>query len=294
MSLAVKVFWAEDNSGWYEVARVRLEQVFKDEFALEFRPQRFGSFRAANAEIEGGLKGYDLALIDYRLRGGKNETGAALVENLRAKNPPVYTEVIFYSRDVAAARDDLIGKGLGLSGIFLIGRGRSSNDFAERQCLPIMKAIFAKVLDLTRNRGIVAAVASDIDAELTRLIGEHPDFEQKISASFIVEAARKLHDKKGKSLDKKTASRNARDLLNDHMIAVWPVRVAIAKKLLGNAEIAKFETMANSITEDRNKLMHHPAPEYSEEKLQRIRRDTIQCKHLLLEAFSNSAPTKPE
>lgn len=294
MSLAVKIFWAEDNSGWYDNARARLEQTFEDEFALEFCPQRFGSYREANAEIEGGLKGYDLALIDYRLRGGKNETGAALVENLRAKNPPVYTEVIFYSRDVKAAMGDLIGKGLGLSGIFLVGRGRSSDEFVEKHCLPIMKAVLAKVLDLTRNRGIVAAVASDIDAELTRLIGEHPDFEQKISSDFIVEAARNLHDKKGKTLDKKAASRSARDLLNDHMIAVWPVRMEIAKKLLGSAEIAKFEAGANSISQDRNKLVHHTAPGYSEEELQQIRRDTIQCKRLLLEAFSNPGPAKSE
>lgn len=287
MSLDINVFWVEDDSAWYERAQVRLQSMIEEKWALGFNPTRFSTFQAARSEIKSGLenKDYALALIDYSLGGEEFESGAALIEQLRESG--VYTEVIFYSKNKDEASRDLIeDRGYGLSGIFLIERGRSPQSFVEEECLPIMEAIFKKVMDLTRNRGIVAAVASDIDVELTRLITEHPEFNEKIDADFIMNSVRDLYgDKRLQDIEKKMKGKSAKDLVTDHKVSVWNVKIKIAKELLGENGILEFEKAANIIISHRNVLMHHPNPEYKERDLQDIRRKIIQCKRLLKEVF---------
>ena len=300
MSLDVKIFWVEDDAGWLALAEARLKRTFMEKWALGLRPDTFSTFDAASAKIRSGLQDYDLALIDYRLGGSDAETGATLVEQLRNPTPDagsgIYTEVIFYSGDTDKAERDLVHeKGLGLSGVFLVGRGESTEEF-EDECLPRMGAILKKVLDLTRNRGIVAAVASDIDAELTRRIGVHPDFVRKIAAGDVASLARKMHGKRGKSVEESIARKGgAMEMLKSHDIATWAVRIELAKNLLEGDKLEKFkrfERAVQPVSQCRNALVHHAAPGYSDEQLLEIRRKIVECQRLLEEALPD--PVTPE
>ena len=310
MSLAVKMFWVEDQERFFDLAASIFERVFREKLALEFsQPYRFGSYEEASAQIRSGLEGYDVALIDYRLDRGKAETGAALVEQLRKGEPPVYTEVIFYSGAPEEAKKDLIQRELGLSGVYLVGRGGGAQEFVEEKCLPVMQAIFAKILDLTRMRGILMAEVSDIEMELlARRVIALPEFQQVSGHDFmrVVMGKHATSNKnRAQALAKIVApsGQSASDLLadNDIYANVVSQRVMLhfARKFMGPGEMKKVKKALGKVRNVRNELAHMPESKLHgkygnpQRHFLKIRREILECRRVLEEAFPNP-PVTPE
>lgn len=309
MSLAVKVFWVEDQESFFEPAAALFGRRFPEKFMLEFpRPHRFGSYGEASARIKSGLKGYDMALIDYRL-GGNEETGAALVEQLRKGNPPVYTEVIFYSGTTEDAERDLIQKGLGLSGVYLVGRGGGVQEFVDEKCLPVMEAIFAKNLDLTRMRGIMMAEMSDIEHELLgKRIMSQSGFQRIDGREFMEVVKSKLaasNADHAKTIARivPASGQSARDLLTDNevfdKVVSQRVMLHFAKGFTDRKTMKRVKDALGRVRKIRIALAHTTEAKLREQyqdtspdAFLNIRRKILECRKILEEAFPDSSGTE--
>ena len=279
MSLAVNVFWVEDHAKFFDLATPHFKRVFKEEFALEFHcPRRFGSYEEAKVEIESGLEIYDLALIDYSLdERGKAKTGADLVKKLRSSG--IYTEVIFYSGKTDEAENDLIKKGLGLSGIHLVRRD-NTKEFVEDNCLPRMRATLAKVLNLTRMRGIMVAEMAEIETKLAELVINDSRFQ------FCVDG------KDAHTLFQGTEEKTIRKAVFSPQVMGYIARLFAEDK----KKFERFASAAEQLRKTRHHLAHVPesklGDEYNPARFLKIRQDILKCKQLLRDAFPD--PVTPE
>ena len=298
MSLNVKMFWVDEERGWLSDARECLTEKIGQELELELevwdaigeameKGQKIDSKWAESAVSD--FKGYDLALIDYRLGG--DTTGAHLARKLRDKKN--FTEIIFYSADQEGAKLALLDAKLELSGIYLVGRGPNNlpDEFA-RECFPILEAIFQKVLDVTRMRGIVVSAMSALELKLAELVISHPEFQKITGKSIVSLAVRKQIARakeirairaKGLQAHKMLENKNHRK-----NIASWTIMLHYAEQILGEENTREFkEVFSKKLRNPRNELAHKVElpSEYDDTRFREIRRDIRQCGELLDKAF---------
>lgn len=291
MSLDIKIFWVEDDESWLDGAKEVLQDLFLQKWGLNLIVDHYQANTDIDGVINAGFKEYDFAIIDYKIGNPTDtyETGDKIVKKLRDSS--IYTEVIFYSVDENGARDSLINSGLALSGIYFVPRsyGAAPQEFVDR-CEPIIKAMLHKALDLIRDRGIVVSVTSEIDAKLTQLIQQHPNFPSIIGHNLILDIAKEINVKQGEQYDKTNMrNKSSEHLIADHRVAGWLVKIKIVKRLLQGTDSAstfsRFETCATKVRSYRNKLAHNPNLTYDDNKLKEIRRLISECNKLLDEVF---------
>ena len=321
MSLDVKVFWVEDEQDWLSDARACLDERLRKECGMRLGlHDAIGAARTEKTAIGpewvrsavANFAGYDLALIDFRLGSGET-TGAHFAKELR--DAQKHTEIIFYSgkdREQAARKMLLApvsegGMGLGLQGIYFVGRDDDAEDFVA-DCFPIMEALLTKVTDLTRMRGIMVAEMSTLEVEmLAELVMRQPEFRQVEGEEFM-RVAREKHCVRAKERDNDLAGinangRSARDLLNDEGIyrktVSWSVMLHFAKGFADKGKLKQVKRDAGKLRQIRRDLAHLSESQLEEggeeqrRKFLQIRKDILKCRQLLEDAFP-APPVTPE
>lgn len=152
MKLNYYILWVEDEDSWYETTA----ELFKESVeAHGFNPiiERKKTLDEVTAEFIGGLKKYDIFLIDFNLRNSAD--GSSIIDFLREEN--IYTDVVFYSSDKQTIIDSIKEKEL--EGVYHSDRKEIEDKF-EKVFLTTIK----KVEEINSMRGLIVGETSDLDA----------------------------------------------------------------------------------------------------------------------------------
>lgn len=152
MKLNYYILWVEDEDSWYETTA----ELFKETVeAHGFNPiiERKKTLDDVTGELAGGLRKYDIFLIDFNLRNSKD--GSSIIDFLREEN--IYTDVVFYSSDKQTIIDSIKEKEL--EGVYHSDRNGIEDKF-EKVFLTTIK----KIEEINSMRGLIVGETSDLDA----------------------------------------------------------------------------------------------------------------------------------
>lgn len=152
MKLNYYILWVEDEDSWYETTA----ELFKETVeAHGFNPiiERRKTLDDVTQELAGGLKKYDIFLIDFNLRNSVD--GSSIIDYLREEN--IYTDVLFYSSDKQIIIESIKEKEL--EGVYHSDRKEIEDKF-EKVFLTTIK----KIEEINSMRGLIVGETSDLDA----------------------------------------------------------------------------------------------------------------------------------
>jgi CheY-like chemotaxis protein len=162
MRLKFNILCFEDNPGalrrTFNVVEKHLDQLG---FVLFKHPvQENGkNLTAMIEEINKKKMDVDLILMDYKL--SDKDKGNDLIKKIR--DHELYTDVIFYSRDVDFDKD--IDEMRRLEGVFF-----SDRDALPMKAVKVIENLLKKSLDLANFRGLVMAETSELDEIMFQIV----------------------------------------------------------------------------------------------------------------------------
>ncbi len=160
MNTTFKILWFEDEPTWYNMEKLRVEDILKTHYLIPSITRKNGDDISID-ELTGN--DYDLILMDYKLAG--KVTGDTIVEALRNNN--VLTDILFYSTQEENMLSAIRAKMPPIDGIYLTKRDYTI--FTEKVGKIIWK-IVRRSEDVVNLRGFVLDNTSDFELRIKEIL----------------------------------------------------------------------------------------------------------------------------
>lgn len=115
MNTTFKILWFEDEPTWFNMERLRVENILKTHYLIPLIIRKNGDDFNIN-EVTGN--DYDLILMDFKL--ANEVTGDTIVAALRENN--ILTDILFYSSEEENMLTAIRAKMPPIDGVFLTKR----------------------------------------------------------------------------------------------------------------------------------------------------------------------------
>lgn len=170
MRIKYKIFWVEDDNSWFKTNKDLFEDTLEDwGFKLDY--ERAKSFEEVEEIIgKGGLKEFDLMLIDLKLNNNEDEYGNRIIDLIRGQD--ILTDIIFYSS--AYDRIHEIMRTNELEGVYTSSRTGLETKFEK-----VVKTTIKKVQEVNNIRGLLMAETSDLDVLMLDIINKALNSDKK-------------------------------------------------------------------------------------------------------------------
>ena len=204
MNTFFKILWYEDTLTWYNMAKIKVEEILEQHYLIPDITNKDGDDFDIS-EVTGN--GYDLILMDFAL--ADDITGDKIVSELRRNN--ILTDVLFYSSQEQAMIEAL-SKGTSgaspLDGFYVTKRDHSV--FIPKVELLIEK-IIKRSEDLVNLRGFVMDGTCDFEVrikEILNIVWEKFNDDQKEKMNECVRSKIESNEKRNAKTKDKVISKN--------------------------------------------------------------------------------------
>lgn len=160
MNTTFSILWFEDELAWYNMERIRVEDILKTHYLVPSVVRKDGDdFNIT--ELMGN--DYDLILMDYKLADGV--TGETIAAALRENS--ILTDILFYSSEEENMLSAIMGKMPPIDGIYLTKRNYTI--FTEK-VEKIIRKIVKRSEDVVNLRGFVLDNTSDFELRIKEIL----------------------------------------------------------------------------------------------------------------------------
>ena len=160
MNTTFKILWFEDEPAWFNMEKLRIEEILRTHYLIPVIERRDGD----DFDLE-ELTGndYDLIFMDYKLAEGK--TGDTIVAAIR--NSDILTDILFYSSEeqnmLSAIREQMPP----IDGVYLTKRDYTI--FTEK-AQRIIQKIVKRSEDVVNLRGFVLDNTSAFEVRIREIL----------------------------------------------------------------------------------------------------------------------------
>lgn len=176
MNTRFNILWFEDEFTWYNMERMRVDDILKTHYLIPSVVRKDGDDFDIN-ELMGN--DYDLILMDYKLADGV--TGDTIVAALRENS--ILTDILFYSSEEENMLSAIREKMPPIDGVYLTKRNYSV--FTEK-VEKIIQKIVKRSEDVVNLRGFVLDNTSDFELrikEILHICWQKFNEEQRVSVN---------------------------------------------------------------------------------------------------------------
>lgn len=160
MNTTFKILWFEDEPTWFNMERLRVENILKTHYLIPLIIRKNGDDFNIN-EVTGN--DYDLILMDFKL--ANEVTGDTIVAALRENN--ILTDILFYSSEEENMLTAIRAKMPPIDGVFLTKRDYTV--FTEK-IEKIIRKIVKRSEDVVNLRGFVLDNTSDFELRIKEIL----------------------------------------------------------------------------------------------------------------------------
>lgn len=160
MNTTFKILWFEDEPAWFNMEKLRIEEILRTHYLIPVIERRDGD----DFDLE-ELTGndYDLIFMDYKLAEGK--TGDTIVAAIR--NSYILTDILFYSSEEQNMLSAIRKQMPPIDGVYLTKRDyRIFTEKAER----IIQKIVKRSEDVVNLRGFVLDNTSAFEVRIREIL----------------------------------------------------------------------------------------------------------------------------
>ena len=160
MNTTFKILWFEDEPAWFNMEKLRIEEILRTHYLIPVIERRDGD----DFDLE-ELTGndYDLIFMDYKLAEGK--TGDTIVAAIR--NSCILTDILFYSSEEQNMLSAIRKQMPPIDGVYLTKRDyRIFTEKAER----IIQKIVKRSEDVVNLRGFVLDNTSAFEVRIREIL----------------------------------------------------------------------------------------------------------------------------
>ena len=160
MNTTFKILWFEDEPVWFNMEKLRIEEILRTHYLIPVIERRDGD----DFDLE-ELTGndYDLIFMDYKLAEGK--TGDTIVASIR--NSYILTDILFYSSEEQNMLSAIRKQMPPIDGVYLTKRDyRIFTEKAER----IIQKIVKRSEDVVNLRGFVLDNTSAFEVRIREIL----------------------------------------------------------------------------------------------------------------------------
>jgi CheY-like chemotaxis protein len=258
MRIKYNILWVENEKDWLETTLDFVKETIE-----EYGFKLIHTHVSSENEIEDLLKeeevfkDYDLILVDFQLDRG--DRGNRIIEKIR--NHQVFTEVIFYSQDLASVRKAVSENSL--DGVYCASRNRE--DF-EGKFEKVFATTIKKIQDISSIRGLVISEACDLDNKVSSLIEyffvNHPEIQQIPIREYIIKDIVGNLEENGRKLLVKLKALSNEELIKHRFFDAYKKMRILGRilEMLDNIDLLDKDTFNSrynkEIIEVRNELAH--------------------------------------
>lgn len=180
MNTTFKILWFEDEPAWFNMEKLRIEEILRTHYLISVIERRDGD----DFDLE-ELTGndYDLIFMDYKLAEGK--TGDTIVAAIR--NSYILTDILFYSSEEQNMLSAIRKQMPPIDGVYLTKRDyRIFTEKAER----IIQKIVKRSEDVVNLRGFVLDNTSAFEVRIREILNicwQKFKLEHKVVLSEAIE-----------------------------------------------------------------------------------------------------------
>lgn len=180
MNTTFKILWFEDEPAWFNMEKLRIEEILRTHYLIPVIERRDGD----DFDLE-ELTGndYDLIFMDYKLAEGK--TGDTIVAAIR--NSYILTDILFYSSEEQNMLSAIRKQMPPIDGVYLTKRDyRIFTEKAER----IIQKIVKRSEDVVNLRGFVLDNTSAFEVRIREILNicwQKFKLEHKVVLSEAIE-----------------------------------------------------------------------------------------------------------
>ena len=180
MNTTFKILWFEDEPAWFNMEKLRIEEILRTHYLIPVIERRDGD----DFDLE-ELTGndYDLIFMDYKLAEGK--TGDTIVAAIR--NSYILTDILFYSFEEQNMLSAIRKQMPPIDGVYLTKRDyRIFTEKAER----IIQKIVKRSEDVVNLRGFVLDNTSAFEVRIREILNicwQKFKLEHKVVLSEAIE-----------------------------------------------------------------------------------------------------------
>ncbi|MDB5088369.1 MAG: hypothetical protein JWR09_2363 [Mucilaginibacter sp.] len=258
MRIKYNILWVENETDWLEPTLEFVKETIESYgFKLIHKHVTSENEIEELLKEEEAFKDYDLILVDFQL--DKGDRGNRIIEKIR--DHQVFTEVIFYSQDLAGIRKAVSENFL--DGVYCASRNRE--DF-EGKFEKVFATTIKKIQDISSVRGLVISEACDLDNKVSLLIEaffiKYTESDQSKIRNYIIKDLVGDQVEKGKKLMEKLNSLSNEDLLHHKFFDAYKKMRILGRiiELLDNKNLLDKDTFNlrynKEIIEVRNQLAH--------------------------------------
>lgn len=258
MRIKYNILWVENERDWLEPTLDFVKDTI-EEYGFKLIHTHVSSEKEIEDLLkeEEAFKNFDLILVDFQLDRG--DRGNRIIEKIR--DHQVFTEVIFYSQDLAGVRKAVSENFL--DGVYCASRNRE--DF-EGKFQKVFATTIKKIQDISSVRGLVISEACDLDNKISVLIEsffhKYTAVDQSKIRDYIIKDIVGNQEEKGKRLMEKLYSLSNEDLVRHKFFDAYKKMRILGRiiEFLDNKKLLDKDTFNSrynkEIIELRNELAH--------------------------------------
>jgi hypothetical protein len=258
MRIKYNILWVENEKDWLEPTLDFVKDTIES-YGFKLVHTHVSSEKEIEDLLkeEEAFKNYDLILVDFQLDRG--DRGNRIIEKIR--DHQVFTEVIFYSQDLAGVRKAVSENFL--DGVYCASRNRE--DF-EGKFEKVFATTIKKIQDISSVRGLVISEACDLDNKVALLIEsfftKYKESDQTKIREYIIKDIVGDQVEKSRKLMEKLNLLSNEDLIKNKFFDAYKKMRILGRiiEFLDNKKLLDKDTFNlrynKEIIEVRNQLAH--------------------------------------